>query len=209
MVATTNQVTDPATLALLRGEPMPSEGMGASPIDQSMIIPVTPNPTGAVSDTELLAKLNDSWEADNINPSDIIDTLTYEATTGEEVDPFDWKKMIAGMSASIAASIPQGKKGYEWGQRLVSTLPNRGVFGVAKSTIPVVTGAIRGSAASGAALGTTEFSYDTVDALISGEEFDPSEAFSQALDAAETDFIYSSAGSLGLPVVAKAYRGGK
>lgn len=209
MVATTNQVTDPATLALLRGEPMPSEGMGASPIDQSMIIPVTPNPTGAVSDTELLAKLNDSWEADNINPSDVIDTLTYEATSGEEVDPFDWKKMVAGMSASIAASIPQGKKGYEWGQRLVSKLPNRGAFGVAKATIPVVTGAIRGSAASGAALGTTEFSYDTVDALISGEEFDPSEAFAQALDAAETDAIYSTAGSLGLPVVAKAYRGGK
>jgi len=209
MVATTNQVTDPATLALLRGEPMPSEGMGASPIDQSMLIPVTPNPTGAVSDTELLEKLNDSWQADNINPSDVIDTLTYEATSGEEVDPFDWKKMVAGMSASIAASIPQGKKGYEWGQRLASKLPNRGAFGVVKSAIPVVTGAVRGSLASGAALGTTEFSYDTVDALVSGEDFDPSEAFSQAWDAAETDFIYSSAGSLGLPVVTKAYRGGK
>jgi hypothetical protein len=209
MVATTNQVTDPATLALLRGEPMPSEGVGASPIDQSMLIPVTPNPTGAVSDTELLEKLNDSWQADNINPSDVIDTLTYEATSGEEVDPFDWKKMVAGMSASIAASIPQGKKGYEWGQRLTSKLPNRGAFGVAKATIPVVTGAVRGSLASGAALGTTEFSYDTVDALVSGEDFDPSEAFSQAWDAAETDFLYSSAGSLGLPVVAKAYRGGK
>lgn len=209
MVATTNQVTDPATLALLRGEPMPSEGMGASPVDQSMIIPVTPNPTGAVSDTELLEKLNDSWQADNINPSDIIDTLTYEATSGEEVDPFDWKKMVAGMSASIAASIPQGKKGYEWGQRLTSKLPNRGAFGVAKATIPVVTGAVRGSLASGAALGTTEFSYDTVDALVSGEDFDPSEAFSQAWDAAETDALYSTAGSLGLPVVAKVYRGGK
>jgi hypothetical protein len=209
MVATTNQVTDPATLALLRGEPMPSEGMGSSPIDQSMLIPVTPNPTGAVSDTELLEKLNDSWQADNINPSDVIDTLTYEATSGEEVDPFDWKKMVAGMSASIAASIPQGKKGYEWGQRLSSKLPNRGVFGVVKSALPVVTGAVRGSLASGAALGTTEFSYDTVDALVSGEDFDPSEAFAQALDAAETDFIYSSAGSLGLPVVTKAYRGGK
>jgi len=209
MVATTNQVTDPATLALLRGEPMPSEGMGASPLDQSMLIPVTPNPTGAVSDTELLEKLNDSWQADNINPSDVIDTLTYEATSGEEVDPFDWKKMVAGMSASIAASIPQGKKGYEWGQRLASKLPSRGAFGVAKAAIPVVTGAVRGSLASGAALGATEFSYDTVDALVSGEDFDPSEAFAQAWDAAETDFIYSSAGSLGLPVVAKAYRGGK
>jgi hypothetical protein len=209
MVATTNQVTDPATLALLRGEPMPSEGMGASPIDQSMLIPVTPNPTGAVSDTELLEKLNDSWQADNINPSDVIDTLTYEATSGEEVDPFDWKKMVAGMSASIAASIPQGKKGYEWGQRLTSKLPNRGAFGFAKATIPVVTGAVRGSLASGAALGTTEFSYDTVDALVSGEDFDPSEAFSQAWDAAETDALYSTAGSLGLPVVAKVYRGGK
>lgn len=209
MVATTNAVTDPATLALLRGEPMPSEGMGASPIDESMIIPVTPNPTGAVTDMDLLEKLNDSWEADNTNPSDVIDTLTYEATTGEEVDPFDWKKMVAGMSASIAASIPQGKKGYEWGQRLTSKLPNRGAFGVVKAAVPVVAGAVRGSLASGAALGTTEFSYDTVDALVSGEDFDPSEAFAQAWDAAETDFIYSSAGSLGLPVVAKAYRGGK
>jgi len=209
MVATTNQVTDPATLALLRGEPMPSEGMGASPVDQSMLIPVTPNPTGAVSDTELLEKLNDSWQADNINPSDVIDILTYEATSGEEVDPFDWKKTVAGMSASIAASIPQGKRGYEWGQRLASKLPNRGAFGVVKAGIPVVTGAVRGSLASGAALGTTEFSYDTVDALVSGEDFDPSEAFSQAWDAAETDFIYSSAGSLGLPVVTKVYRGGK
>lgn len=209
MIPTTNQVTDPATLALLRGEPMPSEGMGASPVDQSMLIPVTPNPTGAVTDTELLERLNDSWQADNINPSDVIDTLTYEATSGEEVDPFDWKKMVAGMSASIAASIPQGRKGYEWGQRLTSKLPNRGAFGVAKATIPVVTGAVRGSLASGAALGTTEFSYDTVDALVSGEDFDPSEAFSQAWDAAETDALYSTAGSLGLPVVAKAYRGGK
>ena len=209
MVATTNAVTDPATLALLRGEPMPSEGMGASPIDESMLIPVTPNPTGAVSDTELLEKLNDSWEAQNTNPSDIIDTLTYEATSGEEVDPFDWKKMVAGMSASIAASIPQGKKGYEWGQRLTSKLPNRGPLGAVKVAFPVVAGAVRGSLASGAALGTTEFSYDTVDALVSGEDFDPSEAFSQAWDAAETDALYSTAGSLGLPVVAKVYRGGK
>ena len=206
MVAATNQVTDPTTLALLRGEPMPAQGMGSSPIDQSMVIPVTPNATGAVTDTELLAKLNDSWEADNINPSDIIDTLAYEGVSGEEVDPFDWKKMVAGMSASIAASIPQGKKGYEWGQRLTSKLPNRGAFGVAKGVVPVVTAAARGSLASAAALGATEFSYDTVDALVSGEEFDPSETFSQAWDAAETDFIYSSAGSLGLPLVAKGYR---
>ena len=209
MVAATNQVTDPTTLALLRGEPMPAQGMGSSPIDQSMVIPVTPNATGAVTDTELLAKLNDSWEADNINPSDIIDTLAYEGVSGEEVDPFDWKKMVAGMSASIAASIPQGKKGYEWGQRLTSKLPNRGAFGVAKGVVPVVTAAARGSLASAAALGATEFSYDTVDALVSGEEFDPSETFSQAWDAAETDFIYSSAGSLGLPLVAKGYRATK
>lgn len=209
MIPTTNQVTDPATLALLRGEPMPSEGMGAASDSELTDIPVTPNPTGAVTDTELLERLNDSWEAANINPSDVIDTLTYEAVSGEEVDPFDWKKMIAGMSASIAASIPEGRKGYEWGQRLTSTLPNRGAFGVAKATIPFVTGAVRGSLASGAALGTTEFSYDTVDALISGEDFDPSEAFSQAWDAAETDALYSTAGSLGLPIVAKAYRGGK
>ena len=209
MVAAANQVTDPTTLALLRGEPMPAQGMGSSPIDQSMVIPVTPNATGAVTDTELLAKLNDSWEADNINPSDIIDTLTYEGVSGEEVDPFDWKKMVAGMSASIAASIPEGKKGYEWGQRLTSKLPSRGAFGVAKGVVPVVTAAARGSLASAAALGATEFSYDTVDALVSGEEFDPSETFSQAWDAAETDFIYSSAGSLGLPLVAKGYRAAK
>jgi len=209
MVAATNQVTDPTTLALLRGEPMPSQGTDSSLVDQSMVIPVTPNATGEVTDTELLAKLNDSWEAANINPSDIIDTLAYEGVSGEEVDPLDWKKMVAGMSASIAASIPEGKKGYEWGQRLTSKLPNRGAFGVAKGFVPVVTAAARGSLASAAALGATEFSYDTVDALVSGEEFDPSETFSQAWDAAETDFIYSSAGSLGLPVVAKVYRGGK
>ena len=207
MVIATNQVTDPVTLALLRGEPIPTEGLESSPASVPAVdIPVTADRTGAVTDVDLLAKLNYAWEADNINPSDLIDTLTYETTSGEEVDPFDWKKMVAGMSASIAASIPEGKKGYEWGQRLIQKLPSRGAYGVAKTVIPVVTGAVRGSLASAGALGVTEFSYDTVNALVSGEEFDPSEAFSQAWDAAETDFIYSSAGSLGLPVVAKGYK---
>jgi hypothetical protein len=207
MVMATNQVTDPMTLALLRGEPVPTEGMEASPAAVPAVdMPMTVNKTGAVTDPDLLSKLDYAWEAENINPSDIIDTLTYETTSGEEINPFDWKKMAAGMSASIAASIPEGKKGYQWGQRLTQKLPNRGVYGVVKAAVPVVTGAVRGSLASAGALGATEFSYDTVDALVSGEEFDPSEAFEQAWDAAETDFIYSSAGSLGLPIVAKGYR---
>ena len=207
MVMATNQVTDPITLALLRGEPVPTEGMEASPEAVPAVdMPMTVNKTGAVTDPDLLSKLDYAWEAENINPSDIIDTLTYETTSGEEINPFDWKKMAAGMSASIAASIPEGKKGYQWGQRLTQKLPNRGVYGIVKATVPVVTGAVRGSLASAGALGATEFSYDTIDALVSGEEFDPSEAFEQAWDAAETDFIYSSAGSLGLPIVAKGYR---
>lgn len=198
----TNQVTDPITLALLRGEPVPTEGMEASPAAVPAVdMPMTVNKTGAVTDPDLLSKLDYAWEAENINPSDIIDTLTYETTSGEEINPFDWKKMAAGMSASIAASIPEGKKGYQWGQRLTQKLPNRGVYGIVKATVPVVTGAVRGSLASAGALGATEFSYDTVDALVSGEEFDPSEAFEQAWDAAETDFIYSSAGSLGLSLI--------
>tara|TARA_R110000823_G_scaffold315134_2_gene445865 strand:+ start:697 stop:2778 length:2082 start_codon:yes stop_codon:yes gene_type:complete len=190
-------VTDPQTLSILNG------GVG---VEQ---LPISASRSGAVTDTDLLSKLNDAWGADNINPSDVINTVAYEGVTGQEVDPFDWKKMTAGMAASIAASIPEGKKGYKWGQKLTATLPNRGWAGVVKKAVPFVAGAGRGSFASAGALGTTEFSYDVVDDLVSGKEFDPAASFDAAWDAAQTDFIFSSAASLGLPVVAKSFRVGK
>ena len=134
-------------------------------VQTSIVSPNIPVQGVAESDQAILKKLNDAWAADNVSPHDLVNKVAYEGLSGQDVDPFDWKKMTLGMATSVAASIPEGAKGYKWGQKLTQTLPNRGWLGAAKATIPVVTGAVRGAAASAAALGSTEFTYDVVDDL--------------------------------------------
>tara|TARA_R110000803_G_scaffold39576_5_gene85367 strand:+ start:3533 stop:5677 length:2145 start_codon:yes stop_codon:yes gene_type:complete len=204
--------TNPDVLAMLN---LPENETSLSPMGQnapapnvqtSIVSPNIPVQGVAESDQAILKKLNDAWAADNVSPHDLVNKVAYEGLSGQDVDPFDWKKMTLGMATSVAASIPEGAKGYKWGQKLTQTLPNRGWLGAVKATTPVVTGALRGAAASAAALGSTEFTYDVVDDLVSGKEFDPAAAYDSAWDAAQTDFLFSSAGGLGLPVVAKTYR---
>tara|TARA_R100000541_G_scaffold27396_1_gene36685 strand:- start:4519 stop:6678 length:2160 start_codon:yes stop_codon:yes gene_type:complete len=214
-----SQVTNPDELLRVQGlfgeeNNAQAPANVSSPVDMSAA-PSTPFTSGVqVEDEDTLARVQalfdeQSTSNDSVSPHTLVNGLMLEGVIDQEVDPFDWKKMTAGMAASIAASIPQGKKGYKWGQKMVATLPNRGWLGAIKKATPVVTGAARGSLASAGALGATEFNYDAIESLVSGEEFNPSEAFDAAWDAARTDFIYSSAGSLGFPAVAKSYRAGK
>ena len=214
-----SQVTNPDELTRIQGLFATETNAQAPAIVPSPVAntpsKTTPFTSGVqVQDEETLARVQalfdeKSTSSDSLDPHTLINGLMLEGVTEQEVDPFDWKKMTAGMAASIAASIPEGKKGYKWGKKITATLPNRGWLGAIKKATPVVTGAVRGAAASAGALGTTEFSYDAVDSLISGEEFNPSEAFDSAWDAAQTDFLFSAAGGIGLPAVVKTYRASK
>tara|TARA_R110000823_G_C15938918_1_gene500236 strand:+ start:1171 stop:3321 length:2151 start_codon:yes stop_codon:yes gene_type:complete len=211
-----SQVTNPDELLRIQslfesGESSQKPAVVPSPVNISAV-PASPFTSGVqVEDEDTLTRVQalfdeKSTSSDSINPHSLINGLMLEGVIDEEVDPFDWKKMTASVAASIAASIPAGKRGYNWGQKITATLPNRGWLGAIKKATPVVAGAISGATASASAVGTTEFSYDAVDSLVLGEEFNPSEAFDSAIDAAQTDFLYSSAGGIGLPAVVQSYR---
>tara|TARA_R110002153_G_scaffold142079_2_gene293230 strand:+ start:1331 stop:3481 length:2151 start_codon:yes stop_codon:yes gene_type:complete len=211
-----SQVTNPDELLRIQGlfdsgNAAQQPALVASPVNTS-VATASPFTSGVqVEDEDTLTRIQalfdeKSTSSASVNPHSLVNGLMLEGVIDEEVDPFDFKKMTASMATSIAASIPAGKRGYNWGQKLTATLPNRGWLGAIKKGTPVVTGALTGAAASAGAVGTTEFSYDAVDSLVSGEEFNPSEAFDAAVDAAQTDFLYSAAGGIGLPVVAQSYR---
>ena len=119
-----------------------------------------PLPSGAITDEDLLDKLNTTWQADSLNPHSMINKIAFEGLGGEETDSntwSSWTKPTSGIVASIAASIPAGKRGYAWGKQLVEGVPPVGWFGVVKGATPIVTGTLAGAFASGTALGATEF----------------------------------------------------
>ena len=139
-----------------------------------------PLPSGAITDEDLLDKLNTTWQADSLNPHSMINKIAFEGLGGEETDSntwSSWTKPTSGIAASIAASIPAGKRGYAWGKQLVEGVPPVGWFGVVKGATPIVTGTLSAALASGTALGATEFSHDAVEAVVTGEEFNPTLAF--------------------------------
>ena len=201
-------ITDPSLLEKLNaGMQQPSAPTTGTPERRR-----DPLPSGAITDADLLDKLNTTWQADSLNPHSMINKIAFEGLGGEETDSntwSSWTKTGSGIATSIAASIPAGKKGYAWGKQLVEGVPPVGWFGVVKGATPIVTGTLSAAFASGTALGATEFSHDAVEAVVTGEEFNPTLAFDEAWDAAQTDMLMSSAFGLGFPAVAKTYRTGK
>lgn len=196
---TLKPVTDPFLLAQL------NKDVKKEPKQEKKEIGLQP-----VTDPYLLNKLNSATLVENIDPNFLVDKITFEGLSGEQVDSStwaEWTKPASGIAASIAASIPATAKGYEWGQNLVKGVPDVGYGKLVKKGVPIVTGAGFGAFAGGFALGATEFSHDYVESLVTGETFDPSSAFNQAWDAAATDMLFSSAASLGFPAVATGLKG--
>ena len=131
-----SQVTNPDELLRIQslfesGESSQKPAVVPSPVNISAV-PASPFTSGVqVEDEDTLTRVQalfdeKSTSSDSINPHSLINGLMLEGVIDEEVDPFDWKKMTASVAASIAASIPAGKRGYNWGQKITATLPNRG-----------------------------------------------------------------------------------
>ena len=101
--------TNPDVLAMLNrqlNEPSVSpegQNLPVPNVQTSIVSPNVPVQGDEESDQAILKKLNDAWAADNVSPHDLVNKVAYEGLSGQDVDPFDWKKMTLALRVTSGA----------------------------------------------------------------------------------------------------------
>ena len=149
-----------------------------------------------VTDRTLLSSLEDrfSLEIDSVRNQELRDLVDPQPE-----DPktwADWISPLLEVGSAMAVVGPATTKGAALGTPF-------GPVGIAAG------GLAAGVAASSAVVYASRFAGEGAEALIEGREFNPDKAMQEAMDAAQTDALFSTAFGVAFPAVSKSYGAGK